>query len=227
MERFYWYVIESMCNFKSLSDSIKNARYDDSKEQGFTVNSISKNCISGKYVKSKIVTQKFVNPFGDDSFEQRKIYEIINFEISKENAILLQMRNPDRCVSSFLTELNKVTNYSLFIDRPKFILPDLLIDLRNKGLVIIQVKEMELSEIALSREAVGTLTIKGNLSIDDYEKKLLIADLKHKLKKFKAIVDFNGIRETIEVHSSNKIIMSGKLAKLINPIFKHNLQILD
>jgi len=227
MDRFYWYVIESTCDFKSLADSIKNAGFDDSKEQGFTVNSISKSCISGKYVQSKIVTQKFANPFGDDSIEQRKIYEVINFEISKENAILLQMKNPDRCINSFVTELNKATDYSLFVDRPKFVLPDLLADLCNKGLVIIQVKEMELSELALSREAVGSLTVKGSLSIDDYEKKLPLADLKHKLKKFKAIVDYNGIRETIEVHSSNKIVMSGKLAKLINPIFKDNLQILD
>lgn len=225
MDRFYWYVIESICDFKSISDSIKKAGFDDNKELGFSVNSISNNCISGKYVQSKIVTQKFTNPFGDDSIEQRKIYEVINFEILNENKMLLQMKNPDRCVGSFLTELNKVTDYSLFIDRPKFILPDLLMDLRNKGLVIIQVKEMELSEIALSCDATGTLTVKGSLSIDDYEKKLPIADIKHKLKKFKAVIDFNGIRETIEVHSSNKIIMSGKLAKLINPIFKENLKI--
>ena len=80
----------------------------------------------------------------------------------------------------------------------------------------------EIPEIPQDRKApFGWVTVKG--WIDDYELKLPIADLKHRLKKFKAIVDYHGIREVLEVHSSNKIIMSDKLAKLITPIIHKTL----
>tara|TARA_B100000700_G_scaffold9649_1_gene9709 strand:- start:195 stop:881 length:687 start_codon:yes stop_codon:yes gene_type:complete len=223
MDRFYWYTIGLRTEFDFFVDAIKESSFNQFNEQGFKVDAISRDMVLGKFVQSKIVSQEFINPFGDNIVEKRQVYDVIDFKFSKRTNILLETKNPGRCNKAFFNELFKCSDYSLVVDTPKFKLTELIKELKEHGLSIIQVKEIELADIALSKNATGSLVVKGNLSIDDYELKLPIADLKHRLKKFKAVVDYHGIREVIEVHSSNKIIMSDKLAKLITPIIHKTL----
>ncbi|MCG7561056.1 hypothetical protein [Pseudoalteromonas sp. McH1-42] len=227
MDRFYWYTIGLRTEFNFFVDSIKESTFNQSDEQGFKVEAISRDMVVGKFVQSKLVTQEFINPFGDNTVERRQVYDVIDFKFSRRANILLETKNPGRCTKTFFNELLKCSDYSLVVEAPKFKLPELIKELKAHGLIIIQVKEIELADIALSKDATGLLVVKGNLSIDDYELKLPLADLKHRLKKFKAIVDFHGTREMIEVHSSNKIIMSDKLAKLITPIIYKTLRHID
>lgn len=223
MDRFYWYKIGLNKEFNSFAKLLNSSQFEKSDGQGFSIDSITHDTISGKFIQSKLVTQEFINPFGDNEVEQRKVFEIINFNFINGPTFLLETRNPGRCVSSFFNELNKCSDYSLIVDTPQFELLHFIEDLKKHGLVIIKVKEIELSDISLSKDAIGSLLVKGSLSIDDYDNKLPIANLKHRLKKFKAVVDFHGIRDTIEVYSSNKIVMSNKLVKFITPIVEESI----
>lgn len=224
MDRFYWYKIGLKTEFYSFAKLLNNSKFDNFNGQGFSIDSVSHDKISGKFIQSKLVTQEFINPFGDNEVEQRKVFEIISFDFTNGPIVLLETRNPGRCVSSFFNELNKCSDYSLVVDTPQFELIHFIEDLKRNGLIIIKVKEIELSDISLSKDAIGSLLVKGSLSIDDYNNKLPLANLKHRLKKFKAVVDFHGIRDTIEVYSSNKIVMNNRLVKFITPIVEESIR---
>lgn len=223
MERLYWYKINLNIDFSSYANLLNISQFEKENEYGFSIDSTSRDRISGKFIQSKLATQEFINPFGDNEVVQRKVFEVINFNFINGPNVLLETRNPGRCVSSFFNELNKCFGYSLVVDTPQFELFSFIEDMKRQGFTIIKIQEIELSDISLSNDAIGTLIVKGSLSINDYVKKLPIANLKHRLKKFKAVVDFHGIRETIEVHSSNKIVTSDKLVKFITPIVENVL----
>lgn len=223
MERFYWYKAELRSNFESFARAIKKCTFDDGIGQGFTVSSITENTLTGKYILSKYVTQEYINPFGENEIEERRVFEMIDFELINGPTILIETKNPGRCMKPFFNDLHKCSNYDLSVDTPSFNLPNVIAELNSKGLKFIDVKEIELTNLVLGAKATGSLIVKGSLSLEDYEKNLPLADIRHRLKKFKAIVDYKGIRDTLEVHTSSKIITSGKLAQLIIPLIRDTL----
>ncbi|WP_125717565.1 hypothetical protein [Pseudoalteromonas rubra] len=224
MDRFYWYRIDLRTEFDFFLESLKSNKFNEEKAHGFMIDSVSHNGASGRFIQSKQVIQEFANPFGDNVLDKRTVFEVIEFDFIIGKTTILQTKNPGRCVKAFFNELYECSGYALTVVAPKFNLSEIIGIFRDQGVSFIHVREIELTDIELSREAIGSLVIKGALTVNDYEKKLPLANLKHRLKKIRSVVELHGIRATIEVHNSNKIVMEAKLAKFITPIVLETLK---
>ncbi len=89
---------------------------------------------------------------------------------------------------------------------------------KERNVRILKVKEIDLVDIGLNSFAIGSLNIKGNVSIDKYCEQIPMAKLKHTLKRFKALIDFDGIQDVVEVYNSNKIVVNEKFGVFFYPI---------
>lgn len=218
MDRFNWYRIIFEYDFRKLASNIQQSTFDDDVGQGFSLHAISLNSISGRFIRAKIIKEEYTNPFGDSDVVERKVYEFFDFVIFNGHSILVQIKNQTRSINDFFNELNRCCGYTLIVDTPKLDLFKLIQRFRERNVRIIKVKEIDLVDISLSSFAIGSLNIKGNVSIEKYCEEIPMAKLKHTLKRFKALIDFDGIQDVVEVYSSNKIVVNERFSVFFIPL---------
>jgi len=218
MDRFNWYKISFENGFSQLASNIVESTFSDDVGQGFSIHTVSFNNISGRFIRTRILKEEYITPFGDSDVFERKIYEFFDFSIFNESSVIIQIKNQTRSVAEFFNEVNRCSGYTLTVDTPKLDLFKLIETLKERKVQILRVKEIDLADISLSKYAIGSLNIKGNVSIDKYFDGIPIANLKHTFKRLKALVDFEGIQDVIEVYNSNKIVVGERFSVFFTPL---------
>jgi hypothetical protein len=210
MKKFYWYKTIFKCDVKYFKNNLLASPFDHDKGKGINVYAVKPNLITARYIQSKTIVDEIETPSGVKEITERLVYEYIDFELLGDNYELLELKNPARCLKSFLNFLQVLSDFELTVDKLNLSLPHILSKLQASDMKVLSIKEMELANITFGKNILGNINIKGKLDIDSYEDKLNIK-YNHVIKKIKAEVIECDILGTIELFSNCKIIMSDEI----------------
>jgi hypothetical protein len=228
MQKFYWYKTILKCDVKSFKDHLLASSFDPETGKGFNVYTIKPNLITARYIQSKTIIDEVETPLGIKEISERLVYEYIDFELLGDNYQLLELKNPARCLKSFLNSLQVISGFELTIEQLNLPIPYLLGKLKDSELKVLKINEMELANITFDKNINGNINIKGKLDINSYEDKLNIKS-DHIIKRAKVEVIESDVFGTIELFSNCKIIISDRIYRQLLPkirnIFKNHIKV--
>lgn len=228
MQKFYWYKTIFKCDVKSFKDNLLASSFDPEIGKGFNVYTIKPNLITARYIQSKTIIDEVETPSGIKEISERLVYEYIDFELFGDNFELLELKNPARCLKSFLNALQVISDFELTVEKLNLPIPYLLSKLQVSELKVLNIKEMELANFTFDKNIIGNISIKGKLDINSYKDKLNIKS-NHIIKRAKVEVIESDAFGTIELFSNCKIIISDGIYRHLLPrirnIYKNQIKV--
>lgn len=116
MRRITWLAFESLSSVRELHQQLKKAAYVDGAPDGFVIERVRESRVEAKYVERREYDEKIVDPFGHESRFQRVDFRLTEFDVLPAEGYL-ELHDPPRGSSSFMSRLSEVTNFSMAVGR--------------------------------------------------------------------------------------------------------------
>lgn len=115
MKRFRWMKIEwGEIKLSTLGEAMLRSEYTRDSSVGFRLEQIHREEIVGRFIEHRQITEEYIDPFGQFMSFTRDIFDVVRFRLSK-NFPELELKNPPRRVSTFITKLAECTGFSIAV----------------------------------------------------------------------------------------------------------------
>lgn len=220
--RRYWFKAHLNCSRSTLISNLKHHGFNHQSEAGFILDSVSDTITTGRFIRRKLLKREFEDPFGNTEIDERIVYDTVRFRLLGNEVDTIELLNPNNGFKVFLNELNKCSKFNLSIGKHKASISTMIAVLRKKGFHFKNFKELELDNITFTPNINGKMTLKGNIDFEDYLEDINLSVKRHKIKRLKVDVEFEGFNDLIELQEG-KYITSEKFSTLTNRIYYESL----
>ena len=163
-------------SLRRLSERMLESTFRKSGRNGFNLESVRDNCISGKFIEKVTFDEIITDPFGTEIVIKRVRFDSTEFFIYSDSA-LIECVNPARNFKNLLNEIAKLMNYEVTITKLLISLHDLLSQLsKNAQSVVVSkavAEDIEIGDGAFAQlHAAGPADIRKPLQLFVGKRKL-------------------------------------------------------
>jgi hypothetical protein len=202
---------------KILKQRILASQYTSVRGEGFILNSSSQYSLSGRYVNSNVIIEEIRDPFGRIEISERKNFEYIDFVFSGKSFQLIEITNPGRCVRKFVAAISQLDDFGVTVEKFEISAIEFLRTLEVLGVSVLFAKQLELSDIGISENVSGKMSLKGRIDFKNYTEDLNLPS-EHCLTKLLVVAKFLDFSGDIELSNCARIKMSKTLSPILIPI---------
>jgi hypothetical protein len=178
---------------------MRQSAFTDTSKDGFLLDRTREDRIEGRYIEKLTYQETFSDPFGQEMKFDRVSYRQVQFTIYRDFP-QLELRDAPRSLQAFIAKLLAITDFAMTAAPLTVEVMAWAAALRDLLDAEISIETVQLSEIAVAPDTVGTLLLKGKRDVRKAMKEL-VAGRAHIVDK--AGVSWTNERETVKVNLSS------------------------
>lgn len=160
--RYQWVNTSWGLTYNELKQSLLKTSYDEKKGSGFLLDeAYREGKLSGRYIQKETNTIEVTSPLGKTETYQQTVYQTYQFKIDMSQAYSLLLINPPRSSLPLTTALAKLTTHRLSIKTAEIDLVKWL-DCTSPYFKRVILKKLDITQLQLNKDIVGTLTLRGS-----------------------------------------------------------------
>jgi hypothetical protein len=182
-------------SLRVLSGRMRQSAFTETSKDGFLLERTREDRIEGRYIEKVKYEEIFSDPFGRELKFDRVSYHQVQFTIYRDFP-QLELRDAPRSLQSFIAKMLAITDFAMTaapVTVEVMTWASALRDLVDAEMILDTV---QLSEVAISPDTVGTVLLKGKRDVRKAMKEL-VAGRTHRVDK--AGVFWKNERETVKV----------------------------
>lgn len=162
-----WFKIDPLPpkEFEHLCQRIADDQFTEDTFTGFIIDSRRKSSIEARYIQKRVITETFLDPFGNESQATRTNYIQTRFTLQKKTPQLVVI-NPPRTIAGFITRIGEHCPSKTAIYPPENETKNLIQALSVRS-VNIKTTGILISDIQLKGPAVAKVLIQGTGDITE------------------------------------------------------------
>jgi hypothetical protein len=192
----------SMDSADAVARRFRRFRYSQEKGAGFIVDEVRPQRLGARFVEFRTERVGYVDPFGEEQFFDRPIFETTTFQVSKDATNLVVSDCP-RSRRAFLSALSEVFDDSLVIESAPIDLLAMCERLKADGLEPVLTRAI-LSNVTLSRAVSAKVHIQGSEDVRPHLR-TLTAKRPYKLSIVTVHVTPDGVRSKLDVSAGGRL----------------------
>lgn len=114
MKRIRWFAAKWPLSFRSLSAKMKAAPFREDSVDGFIIDRVRDNLITGRYVEKLTYQEVIIDPFGSKNVFERTEYRQLEFNLFSQFPHI-EFQDPPRSTQGFVSRLTELNNFSLTV----------------------------------------------------------------------------------------------------------------
>lgn len=209
-----------------LAELLLEQPYSDEFGEGFSINNISKNEISGSYIQSKTFIKEIISPIGTTESLTAIDYTKIDFRIKLNHPSLLEIYSKQRTLKPFVNALSNIIGFGFTIADININLNEFISTLED-DLGKLKIIKVVVSDINIQNKALGELTLTSEQELREVIDNHITIGKKYNVKYIKAIVlddvFYNG---SFELYRNSKLSISNLPPLFFDHFLKSFLKIL-
>jgi hypothetical protein len=193
MTKYQWLYADWLIPINTIRSMMLSYQFTEEGGEGFLLSRAGETFIEGKFIKKNEYVVSREMPLGGHEEVQKLDYSILEFRLSHDKKMGLEIINPPRTIRPFISKMSEMIGLGMIVSEQS-IDPLLWVKEIEKKNDKIWITEMQGTGIRVSNSSVAKFLICGELDVrEDF--KNFIQDKKYSLKGVKLKVRKTGIWE--------------------------------
>lgn len=164
MIKYKWLVADWSIPISLISSMMLACQFTEESGEGFIISRSNSSSIEGKFIRKNTYLISEERPFGENIESQRTEYIIIEFNITSDRYLGLELLNPPRTVKPLISKLSEMVGLGLTIT-DSLVNPLHWAEQIEKQAQLFRLTEIQVSDVGISSNSLARVSVNGEYDI--------------------------------------------------------------
>jgi hypothetical protein len=164
MARILWHRVRWKGTVRELAKGLKRCQFDESIGNGFVVDRVRDDRLEARFIERIAIQRTVVDPFGNESLENRVEYKVGRFSYRKSMPELEMVDFP-RHIALFTQRLADAMDFSASFTRVEVDPLAWCSDFQSRSRIEIRVRSLSISGLAVGKGVTAIATLSGDVDV--------------------------------------------------------------
>jgi hypothetical protein len=151
---------------RTLAGKMRNFPFTSDSNEGFLLDRVRDNSIEGRFIEKLSVTERLLDPFGNESVFDRVSYRQLEFNM-RPTFPQMEFWNAPRSTQAFLSRLTEFGNFSVMVAPLSLNLLKWVDGLQSQVNTEARIQLLQLTDLELQTGVHASVVVKGDRDVRD------------------------------------------------------------